>query len=71
MTGSSSEIKYISYDEAYGEGFEDMQRRVPNLAKANKLIGFKPTRTLVNIIEDVSEQFRDELNIKSGSVGKV
>ncbi len=65
MTGSKSEIKYISYDEAYGEGFEDMQRRVPNLAKANKLIGFKPTRTLVNIIEDVSEQFRDELNIKT------
>jgi UDP-glucose 4-epimerase len=65
MTGSKSEIKYISYDEAYGEGFEDMQRRVPNLAKANKLIGFKPTRTLVNIIEDVSEQFRGELGIKS------
>jgi UDP-glucose 4-epimerase len=65
MTGSKSEIKYISYDEAYGEGFEDMQRRVPNLAKANKLIGFKPTRTLVNIIEDVSEQFRNELNIKT------
>jgi UDP-glucose 4-epimerase len=71
MTGSKSEIKYISYDEAYGEGFEDMQRRVPNLAKANNLIGFKPTRTLVNIIEDVSEQFRDELGIKSGTVGKV
>jgi UDP-glucose 4-epimerase len=70
-TGSKSEIKYISYDEAYGEGFEDMQRRVPNLAKANKLIGFKPTRTLVNIIEDVSEQFRNELSIKSDSVGKV
>jgi UDP-glucose 4-epimerase len=65
MTGSKSEIKYISYDEAYGEGFEDMQRRVPNLAKANNLIGFKPTRTLVNIIEDVSEQFREELNIKT------
>lgn len=70
MTGSKSEIRYISYDEAYGEGFEDMQRRVPSLAKANRLIGFKPTKTLVNIIEDVSEQFRDELNIKSGSVGK-
>jgi UDP-glucose 4-epimerase len=65
MTGSKSEIKYISYDEAYGEGFEDMQRRVPNLAKANNLIGFKPTRTLNDIIKDVTEQFRDELNIKT------
>ncbi len=67
MTGSKSEIKYISYDEAYGEGFEDMQRRVPNLEKANKLIGYKPTRTLKNIIEDVTEQFRNELGINSES----
>jgi UDP-glucose 4-epimerase len=68
MTGSKSEIKYISYDEAYGDGFEDMQRRVPNLAKANKLIGYKPTRTLKNIIEDVSDQFRGELGIKTGKI---
>jgi UDP-glucose 4-epimerase len=66
MTGSKSTIRYISYDEAYGDGFEDMQRRVPNLAKANKLIGYKPTRTLKNIIEDVSDQFRGELGIKTG-----
>ncbi len=67
MTGSTSTIRYISYDEAYGDGFEDMQRRVPNLNKANNLIGYKPTRTLINIIEDVSEQFRGELGIKSDS----
>ena len=35
LTGSKSEIKYIPYDEVYGEGFEDMQRRVPSLEKAN------------------------------------
>ncbi|MCU0239656.1 MAG: GDP-mannose 4,6-dehydratase [Pyrinomonadaceae bacterium] len=63
MTGSKSEIKYISYDEAYGEGFEDMQRRVPNLAKANKLINYKPTKRLTNIIEDVEQQFRLELSL--------
>lgn len=57
MTGSSSEIHYIPYEEAYGEGFEDMQRRVPSLEKAGRLIGYKPTRTLENIINDVAAEF--------------
>ena len=59
LTGSSSKIKYISYDEAYGAGFEDMQRRVPNLEKAARLIGYQPTRTLDNIINDVSAEYRN------------
>jgi UDP-glucose 4-epimerase len=61
MTESSSEIKYVPYDEAYGEGFEDMQRRVPCLEKARRLIGFKPTRTLSDIINDVADEFRGEI----------
>ncbi len=67
MTGSDSEIKYISYDEAYGEGFEDMQRRVPCIEKAQKVIGFQPTRTLEDIINDVAEQFREEAKTDSQS----
>ncbi len=58
MTGSNSEIHYIPYDEAYGEGFEDMQRRVPSLEKARRLIGYEPTRTLEDIINDVAAEFR-------------
>jgi UDP-glucose 4-epimerase len=54
MTGSSSTIKYLPYDEVYGEGFEDMQRRVPSLDKAKRLIGYVPTKTLVDIINDVA-----------------
>jgi len=65
MTGSSSEIEYISYDEAYGEGFEDMQRRVPSLEKAKELIGFQPTRTLEDIINDVADEFRESIKIES------
>jgi UDP-glucose 4-epimerase len=61
MTGSKSEIKYIPYEEAYGEGFEDMRRRVPSLAKAERMIGFRPTRKLDDIINDVAAEFRDEL----------
>jgi UDP-glucose 4-epimerase len=61
MTGSKSEIRYIPYEEAYGEGFEDMQRRVPSLEKAKRLIGYQPTRTLGEIINDVAKQFREEI----------
>lgn len=65
MTGSSSEIEFIPYNEVYGEGFEDMQRRVPSIEKANKLIGFQPTRTLDDIINDVANQFREEIKTES------
>lgn len=53
FTKSSSKIKYVSYKSAYEEGFEDMQRRVPDTAKINKLIGFKPTYNLTGIIKDI------------------
>ncbi|HKP70709.1 MAG TPA: NAD-dependent epimerase/dehydratase family protein [Pyrinomonadaceae bacterium] len=58
MTGSSSEIQFIPYEEAYGEGFEDMQRRVPSLEKAKGLIGYQPTRSLDDIINDVANEYR-------------
>lgn len=58
LTGSQSSIRYIPYSEAYGEGFEDMKRRVPCLDKARSLIGYKPTRTLDDIINDVARDFR-------------
>lgn len=60
LTASTSEIKYMTYDEVYGAGFEDMARRVPSLEKAERLIGYKPTRTLDDIINDVAAEFRRE-----------
>lgn len=53
ITNSSSKLEYIPYEKAYEEGFEDMQRRVPDTTKLNKLIGFKPTHTLSEIIKDI------------------
>jgi UDP-glucose 4-epimerase len=53
LTGSCSEIFMIPYHEAYGEGFEDMYRRVPDIAKVQALIGWRPTRTLEDIVADV------------------
>jgi UDP-glucose 4-epimerase len=61
MTASSSELKYIPYEEAYGEGFEDMMRRVPSLEKAKRLIAYQPTRTLEDIINDVARESSNEI----------
>jgi len=62
ITKSKSKIGYIPYEKAYEEGFEDMQRRVPDTAKINRLIGFKPTYALSGIIEDIVRYLK---NIKS------
>ena len=51
--GSSSEIRFVPYEIAFRPGFEDMDRRVPDLRRARALIGFAPTRTLDNVIEDI------------------
>jgi UDP-glucose 4-epimerase len=53
LTGSESEIVYVPYDEAYETGFEDMQRRIPDTTKLRELIGWRPTRTLDDILGDV------------------
>lgn len=58
LTGSRSEIQHVSYSEAYGEGFEDMRRRVPSLAKAARLLNYHPTRDLQAIIQDVAAEMR-------------
>ncbi len=68
LSGSSSKIRFVPYAEAYGEGFEDMKRRVPSLAKAERLIGYKPTRTLDDIINDVAAEFRKGFASQSKNV---
>jgi UDP-glucose 4-epimerase len=57
-TGSKSEIVYVPYEEAYGDGFEDMERRVPNIDLIYKLVGWKPMRDLTAIIADISEEMK-------------
>lgn len=58
VTGSESEIKHVSYSEAYGDGFEDMERRVPNIDLIKSLTGWQPKRDLTQIIKDVAEGLR-------------
>jgi UDP-glucose 4-epimerase len=59
MTNSSSAIKLIPYDEAYESGFEDMPRRLPDLTKIRRMIGYEPTHTLESILKDVIEYVRN------------
>jgi UDP-glucose 4-epimerase len=58
LTASSSTIKFIPYDEAYESGFEDMPRRVPDLSRITAMIGYKPLKTLDDILVEVIEYFR-------------
>lgn len=53
ITGGRSEIRLIPYAEAYVAGFEDMVRRVPDLGKIGRLLGYRPTRDLDQILRDV------------------
>jgi UDP-glucose 4-epimerase len=53
-TNSTSKISYVPYTEAYGEGFEDMERRVPNIDLIRDLVGWQPKRDLSTMIADIS-----------------
>lgn len=55
LTGSSSPIVLVPYNEAYEEGFEDMPRRVPDLSKIGALVGYRPTTTLDEMLRAVIE----------------
>ena len=57
-TNSKSEIIYVPYKEAYGDGFEDMERRVPNIELIHKLVGWKPMRELSTMIADISAEMK-------------
>jgi UDP-glucose 4-epimerase len=54
LTGSSSTIEKIAYENAYPEGFEDMQRRVPDISKIKQVLGWTPEINLEQIIKDIA-----------------
>jgi len=58
ITGSKSEIKKIPYSEAYPAGFEDMQRRVPDISKIRNVLGWSPEIGLEQIIRDIADFHR-------------
>ena len=54
LTGSTSSIEKIAYEKAYPEGFEDMQRRVPDISKIEQVLGWSPEINLDQIIKDIA-----------------
>jgi UDP-glucose 4-epimerase len=68
FTGSSSKIAYVPYEEAYGPGFEDMERRIPDISKANAWFGYAPTRSLDDIIRDVTDDMKKRNKRKAARV---
>jgi UDP-glucose 4-epimerase len=62
LTHSTSDIIHLSYEEGVGPGYEDLQRRVPDCTRAREMIGFRPVRTLDDILRSViAEQSRSAL----------
>ena len=61
LTGSNSQIQFMNYEEAYGDNFEDMERRVPNIQLIKELTGWQPTKGLDQIISDVADYQRANL----------
>ncbi|HEY7659046.1 MAG TPA: NAD-dependent epimerase/dehydratase family protein [Actinomycetota bacterium] len=69
LTGSASQVVHIPYDEAYEEGFEDMERRVPDLSKIAALTGWAPVLGLDRIVGDVIESERLDLDLSPAEPG--
>jgi UDP-glucose 4-epimerase len=59
ITKSTSKLKFIPYSDAYPEGFEDMQRRIPDITKIKGAIDWQPTFTLDSIIESVESSLKN------------
>ena len=71
LTGGRSPIRLVPYGEAYTAGFEDMVRRVPDLTKIRRLIGYRPTRDLDQILADVlAELEKGETGPHQAGVGQ-
>ena len=60
QTGSSSPIVFVPYDKAYEAGFEDMPRRVPDLGKVHRLVGYEPKVHLDEILDRVIAYFMSD-----------
>ena len=57
-TGSTSVIEKVLYEKAYAAGFEDMQRRVPDISKIKRVVGWAPKLSLDSIISDIANHLK-------------
>jgi UDP-glucose 4-epimerase len=68
LTGSRSELTFVPHDEVYGLGIEDVLHREPSIEKIGAAIGWKPTRTLDEILRDVIEHARTTPKMEEAAV---
>lgn len=64
MTKSTSKIVFVAYEEAYDEGFEDMAQRLPDVSKIQRLIGYKPSLDLPEMLERILVHERQQMGVK-------
>jgi UDP-glucose 4-epimerase len=64
-TGSSSEIEFVPYEEAYGPGYEDMRHRAPDITKITKAVGYAPTTSLADMLDVIIADARSRLTSKA------
>ena len=64
MTGSSSEIVLVPFEQAYEPGFEDMARRLPDISKLERLIGYRPSMNLPAMLERIIAHYRVVLGLR-------
>ncbi|MFG0251229.1 MAG: GDP-mannose 4,6-dehydratase [Phycisphaeraceae bacterium JB051] len=58
QTGSSSKVEFLSYEKAYTQGFDDMQRRVPDLSRVKELISYEPKHDLTSVIQSTIDYWQ-------------
>jgi len=69
VTGSSSPVRHISHEEAYGKDFEDMLRRVPDLTRIRAAIGYSPSKNLREIVQAVADSLVEPIPAKPEQAG--
>jgi UDP-glucose 4-epimerase len=70
VTGSASSIEYIPYEEAYGSGFEDIRYRVPDISKIRAAIGYRPSKTLDQILHEIVAYLREPVQERGAARGR-
>ena len=63
MCGSKSEIEFVPYEKVYGSSFEDMRRRVPDLRKIDRFVGYRPQISCAGLLEMTVRDMCDQMGI--------
>lgn len=70
LLGSTSTVELVPYERAYGPGYEDMRRRVPDNTRSRELVGFAPTTTLDEIITAVAADLAGRTSMAGHAAGR-